>query len=237
MAVLKIATLRPRSVVPCVSAHCPKSRCAALHLQSLTSLLFGNRSYSRARTCIVVHTMRPLRTLTSAATASATSPSGQRTFTTCCRTGSAAASRRCDGAPLTATCCTGNLRSTHLNPSLIADYRYYNIKSDPENPKAAALALFKQMRRPPILALPACRGQTAARRLFYFQSITMSRACLLSVVLLVVRRFFGQEGWPSSTMVKGVPSTEDEQAALIDVLQDWKSAHYQELVGACCPCM
>ncbi len=35
--------------------------------------------------------------------------------------------------------------------------------------------------------------------------------------------------------MKGVPSTEDEQAALIDVLQDWKSAHYQELVGACWP--
>ena len=33
--------------------------------------------------------------------------------------------------------------------------------------------------------------------------------------------------------MKGVPSTEDEQGALIDVLQDWKSAHYQELVGAC----
>ena len=45
-------------------------------------------------------------------------------------------------------------------------------------------------------------------------------------------RFFGQEGWPSSTVVKGVPSKEDDQAALIDVLQDWKSAHYQELVGA-----
>ena len=44
-------------------------------------------------------------------------------------------------------------------------------------------------------------------------------------------RFFGQEGWPSSTVVRGVPSKEDDQSALIDVLQDWKSAHYQELVG------
>jgi len=31
--------------------------------------------------------------------------------------------------------------------------------------------------------------------------------------------------------VRGVPSKEDDQSALIDVLQDWKSAHYQELVG------
>ena len=47
-----------------------------------------------------------------------------------------------------------------------------------------------------------------------------------------MRWFFGSEGWPTSTVVKGVPSTEDEQTALIDVMQEWKSAHYQELVGA-----
>ena len=54
---------------------------------------------------------------------------------------------------------------------------------------------------------------------------------VLSAAPVWRNRFFGQEGWPSSTVVKGVPSKEDDQSALIDVLQDWKSAHYQELVG------
>lgn len=47
-----------------------------------------------------------------------------------------------------------------------------------------------------------------------------------------MRWYFGSEGWPTSTVVKGVPSTDAEQTALIDVMQEWKSAHYQELVGA-----
>ena len=51
-----------------------------------------------------------------------------------------------------------------------------------------------------------------------------------------MRWYFGEEGWPTSTVVKGVPSTDEDQGDLIDVLQDWKSLYYQGLVGALCQC-
>ena len=42
----------------------------------------------------------------------------------------------------------------------------------------------------------------------------------------------GKHGWPTSTVVPGVPETEEDQATLVDVLQAWKTQHYQDLVGA-----
>jgi hypothetical protein len=41
----------------------------------------------------------------------------------------------------------------------------------------------------------------------------------------------GINGWPTSNIAPKAPKTEDEQAALIDALQDWKSAHFQQLIG------
>ena len=42
----------------------------------------------------------------------------------------------------------------------------------------------------------------------------------------------GKNGWPASSLAPEPPVQEDEQAALIDALQDWKTLHYQELIGA-----
>ena len=39
--------------------------------------------------------------------------------------------------------------------------------------------------------------------------------------------------WPSSKILPDVPQTDDEKTALIDELQDWKTTHYQEIVGQC----
>lgn len=41
----------------------------------------------------------------------------------------------------------------------------------------------------------------------------------------------GKNGWPTSSLAPEAPQTEDERAALIDALQDWKTLHYQELIG------
>ena len=38
-------------------------------------------------------------------------------------------------------------------------------------------------------------------------------------------------GWPTSSLLDEMPQTEDEQSALIDALQDWKSLAYQDLIG------
>ena len=40
----------------------------------------------------------------------------------------------------------------------------------------------------------------------------------------------GQHGWPTSTVVPGIPESDEERAQLIDTLQDWKSAKYREIV-------
>ena len=32
-------------------------------------------------------------------------------------------------------------------------------------------------------------------------------------------------------MLPGVPANEEEQGKLVDTLQEWKSSHYQELIG------
>ncbi|KAK9820964.1 hypothetical protein WJX81_000960 [Elliptochloris bilobata] len=47
-----------------------------------------------------------------------------------------------------------------------------------------------------------------------------------------MRWYFGQHGWPMSKVLPAAPKTEEEQAALIDALQDWKTLHYQELIAS-----
>eukprot|EP00803_Ostreobium_quekettii_P006591 evm.model.scf_259.2 EVM.evm.TU.scf_259.2 scf_259:8413-8988(-) len=47
-----------------------------------------------------------------------------------------------------------------------------------------------------------------------------------------MRWFFGREGWPTSTVMQGVPATDDEKAALVDALQDFKSEQYRSLIGS-----
>lgn len=40
----------------------------------------------------------------------------------------------------------------------------------------------------------------------------------------------GQNGWPTSSVVPGIPQDDEEKTLLIDTLQDWKSAKYREIV-------
>ncbi|KAK9812782.1 hypothetical protein WJX72_003643 [[Myrmecia] bisecta] len=47
-----------------------------------------------------------------------------------------------------------------------------------------------------------------------------------------MRWYFGKNGWPSSTVLPAAPDTAEEQAALIDTLQDWKTAKYQDLIAS-----
>ncbi len=44
-------------------------------------------------------------------------------------------------------------------------------------------------------------------------------------------RCAGRHGWPTSKVLPGVPANEEEQGKLVDTLQEWKSSHYQELIG------
>ena len=41
----------------------------------------------------------------------------------------------------------------------------------------------------------------------------------------------GEYGWPTSNILDHTPETEEDQATLIDTLQDWKSKKYQEIIG------
>ena len=41
----------------------------------------------------------------------------------------------------------------------------------------------------------------------------------------------GKNGWPISNFAEGSPQTEEEQGALIDALQEWKTTHYKELIS------
>ncbi|MEW5300225.1 MAG: hypothetical protein WDW36_003170 [Sanguina aurantia] len=47
-----------------------------------------------------------------------------------------------------------------------------------------------------------------------------------------MRHFFGQEGWPTSSVTKGVAKSDADQTLLIDTLQEWKSQHYQDMIGS-----
>ncbi len=47
-----------------------------------------------------------------------------------------------------------------------------------------------------------------------------------------MRWFFGREGWPTSSVLDGrEPAGEDEQAQLVDALQDYKTEKYMEMLG------
>ncbi|KAF8062961.1 haloacid dehalogenase-like hydrolase domain-containing protein [Scenedesmus sp. PABB004] len=48
-----------------------------------------------------------------------------------------------------------------------------------------------------------------------------------------MRWYFGREGWPTSSVLGGrVPASEEEQALLVDTLQEWKSDKYRQMVGS-----
>ena len=45
-----------------------------------------------------------------------------------------------------------------------------------------------------------------------------------------VHRPAGEYGWPTSSVLGKIPETDEEKTQLVDVLQDWKTHKYQELV-------
>ncbi|EIE19257.1 HAD-like protein [Coccomyxa subellipsoidea C-169] len=47
-----------------------------------------------------------------------------------------------------------------------------------------------------------------------------------------MRWFFGEYGWPISTVLQRIPETDEEKAQLIDTLQDWKTDKYQQIVSS-----
>ncbi|KAL0038336.1 hypothetical protein WJX77_002440 [Trebouxia sp. C0004] len=47
-----------------------------------------------------------------------------------------------------------------------------------------------------------------------------------------MRWYFGEHGWPCSIMFSEAPKSQEQQTALIDALQEWKSKKFQEIVGS-----
>lgn len=47
-----------------------------------------------------------------------------------------------------------------------------------------------------------------------------------------MRWHFGQNGWPSSSVFSTPPVSESDQATLIDILQDWKTNKYKDLISS-----
>ncbi|XP_023003094.1 haloacid dehalogenase-like hydrolase domain-containing protein At4g39970 [Cucurbita maxima] len=45
-----------------------------------------------------------------------------------------------------------------------------------------------------------------------------------------MRWYFKEFGWPSSTILEKAPEDDEERAKLIDVLQDWKTERYKEII-------
>ncbi|GAY38707.1 hypothetical protein CUMW_038730 [Citrus unshiu] len=45
-----------------------------------------------------------------------------------------------------------------------------------------------------------------------------------------MRWYFKEHGWPSSTILDNPPVTDDDQAKLIDLIQDWKTERYQQII-------
>lgn len=45
-----------------------------------------------------------------------------------------------------------------------------------------------------------------------------------------MRWYFKEHGWPSSTIFENPPVTNDDQAKLIDLIQDWKTERYQQII-------
>ena len=47
-----------------------------------------------------------------------------------------------------------------------------------------------------------------------------------------MRWYFGLKGWPTSSVLGGAaPRSDEQQALLIDTLQDWKTDKYKDIVG------
>ncbi|KAG0620151.1 hypothetical protein M758_4G193300 [Ceratodon purpureus] len=47
-----------------------------------------------------------------------------------------------------------------------------------------------------------------------------------------MRWYFGEHGWPTSTILPNAPTNEEEQATLIDTIQDWKTEKYKNFIGS-----
>ncbi|KAH6822585.1 Haloacid dehalogenase-like hydrolase superfamily protein [Perilla frutescens var. hirtella] len=45
-----------------------------------------------------------------------------------------------------------------------------------------------------------------------------------------MRWYFKEHGWPSSTVFDKAPETDEDRAKLIDILQDWKTERYKEII-------
>ncbi|KAL9264814.1 Haloacid dehalogenase-like hydrolase domain-containing protein [Drosera capensis] len=45
-----------------------------------------------------------------------------------------------------------------------------------------------------------------------------------------MRWYFKEHGWPSSTIFEDPPESDADRAKLIDILQDWKTERYQEII-------
>ena len=41
----------------------------------------------------------------------------------------------------------------------------------------------------------------------------------------------GEFGWPTSVALPAIPQTDDEKTSLIDILQEWKTQKYQDMIG------
>lgn len=47
-----------------------------------------------------------------------------------------------------------------------------------------------------------------------------------------MRWYFGENGWPVSTINSAPPETNEEKEQIIDELQEWKSEKYRDLIGS-----
>lgn len=47
-----------------------------------------------------------------------------------------------------------------------------------------------------------------------------------------MRWYFKKNGWPTSTVLQEAPKNEEEEAKLVDTLQDWKSAKFRDFIGS-----
>lgn len=47
-----------------------------------------------------------------------------------------------------------------------------------------------------------------------------------------MRWYFGENGWPTSTILGEVPQTDEDKERLIDILQDWKTQKYKDIIRA-----
>ncbi|CAA6664387.1 unnamed protein product [Spirodela intermedia] len=45
-----------------------------------------------------------------------------------------------------------------------------------------------------------------------------------------MRWYFGEKGWPSSTIFQTPPASDSDRATLIDALQDWKTERYKDII-------